>query len=107
MIDNDTDDPDYYEDTGFIWEYYDQNWVRFLAYIEDRFESMRDLGSPRYMYKPGDKDLAGLEERVKSTNPPKNGATNHVYFSDMIDRQIYTGAGRRVRRIIDGEVSFK
>ena len=98
---DDDDDPEDYFDTTIIWEYFDANsrkWTRYPLKIERGIEGLREAESPRYMYKPGNKKACGKEERTKSTNPPRDVATNHIYYSDMIDRQIYTGAGRRVRR---------
>ena len=99
-----------YYDSTKVWEYYDvatKSWVRYPKCIAQGLESMShpDHGmymGPRYMFKPGDNDAEGLEEHEITAHPPRGVATNHAYFSHqhMIDHQIYTGAGRKMRRRI-------
>ena len=71
---------------------------RYPAYIEESFESMPDIGGPRFMYKPGDHDAEGKYEPERSPRAPPGIATNYVYFCDMLEREYYTGAIRAVRR---------
>eukprot|EP01083_Nonionella_stella_P290780 989393_1 len=90
------DDPADYYDTSVVWEYYDAataDWIGYPTRISRYIERLQESGSPRYMYKPGNKNAEGKEERSLTTNPPSFVSTNHIYYSDMIDRQIYTGAG--------------
>lgn len=92
---------DYY-DASKQWEYYDlwtKTWKPYPKDINRSIEDMHEMGmSPRYMYKPGNKDAEGFEERELTANPPSTVATNHVYYAHMIDHHIYTGCGRRIRR---------
>jgi len=93
-----------YYDASKVWEYYDlstTSWKPYPKCINQSIEGMRSWG-PRYMYKPGDKSAEGLEERERTANPPPNVATNHVYYSHMIDHHIYHGCGRRIRRRVVG-----
>ena len=86
---------------NYTWEYYDSiqgTWFEYPKPIQWSIERLQELGSPRYMYKPGDKKAEGREEREISRFPPLDVATQHVYYSDMIERHVYTGAGRRIRR---------
>jgi hypothetical protein len=99
-LDDDMNEEDYYN-ASIIWEWYDPGTMKWNPYpkrINQSLEDLRDLGSPRYMYKPGNKDAEGMQEREQSMNPPDNAATNHAYYSHMIDHHIYTGSGRRMRR---------
>ncbi|GFH52605.1 hypothetical protein CTEN210_09081 [Chaetoceros tenuissimus] len=90
----------------YIWEYYDvksKEWKVYPKKVNYSLERLYDTYQTeptctRCMYKPGDEDAYGLEERKLSANPPDNVATHHAYFTHMIDHQIYTGAGRRMRR---------
>mmetsp|Transcript_8772 Transcript_8772/g.13015 ORF Transcript_8772/g.13015 Transcript_8772/m.13015 type:complete len:359 (-) Transcript_8772:912-1988(-) len=105
VVDNDLDledgmnEEDYY-DASIIWEWYDpgtMKWNPYPKHINRSLSGLQDLGSPRYMYKPGNKDAEGNEEREQTMNPPNNVATNHAYYSEMIDHHIYTGCGRMMR----------
>jgi len=105
VVDNDLDledgmnEEDYY-DASIIWEWYDpgtMKWNPYPKHINRSLSGLQDLGSPRYMYKPGNKDAEGNEEREQTLNPPNNVATNHAYYSEMIDHHIYTGCGRMMR----------
>jgi hypothetical protein len=102
-LDEGEKEEDYY-DASKQWEYYDlktQSWKPYPKLINQGIEGMKEMGmSPRYMYKPGDDDAMGLEEHELSTRPPKEVATNHVYYCHNIDHHIYTGCGRRIRRRI-------
>merc|ERR1711862_950621 len=94
---------DYY-DASIQWEYWDlssQSWEPYPRAINRSIEGMHEMGmSPRYMYRPGDKEAAGVEEReiVARNRAPRGVASNHIYYSHMIDHQIYSGCGRRIRR---------
>lgn len=76
------------------------NWCRYPARIEASLEDMAvHSGSPRFMYRPGNKDADGMYEDDLSTRPPSNVATRYIYYCDlMLEREIYTGAARSVRR---------
>jgi hypothetical protein len=98
-LDDDVNEEDYY-DASIIWEWYDpgtMKWNPYPKHINRSLSGLQDLGSPRYMYKPGNKDAEGNEEREQTMNPPNNVATNHAYYSEMIDHHIYTGCGRMMR----------
>ena len=110
-IDNDLElesdeEEEHYYDASKCWEYYDPGSMTWKAYpkcINQGLEGMHEMGmSPRYMYKPGNKDAEGMEERELSTNPPSDVATNHAYYCHMIDHNVYTGCGRRMRRRVLG-----
>ena len=91
-----------YYDASKQWEYYDlstQSWKPYPKLINQGIEGMKEMGmSPRYMYKPGNDDAMGVEERELSSQPPDEVATNHVYYCHNIDHNIYTGCGRMIRR---------
>jgi len=94
---------DYDRDTHPVWEYDAggrgrPEWRRYPARIEQSLETMLELGSPRFMYRPGKPDSDGMYEQNFSPLAPQHVATRYVYYSDMIEREVYTGAGRRVRR---------
>eukprot|EP00574_Skeletonema_japonicum_P006967 CAMPEP_0201723600 /NCGR_PEP_ID=MMETSP0593-20130828/7600_1 /ASSEMBLY_ACC=CAM_ASM_000672 /TAXON_ID=267983 /ORGANISM="Skeletonema japonicum, Strain CCMP2506" /LENGTH=343 /DNA_ID=CAMNT_0048214729 /DNA_START=98 /DNA_END=1129 /DNA_ORIENTATION=- len=103
-LDDDDNEEDYY-DSSIIWEWYDPGAMKWNPYpksINQALSNLQDLGSPRYMYKPGDKSAEGMEEREQTMNPPNDVATNHAYYSEMIDHHIYTGCGRMMRkRVVD------
>ena len=91
---------DYY-DSSVVWEWYDPGKMKWNPYpkcINQGLSNLEDMGSPRYMYKPGDKDAEGFEEREQTRNPPVDVATNHAYFCQMMDHNIYTGCGRMMRK---------
>lgn len=106
-LDDDQDEGDYYN-ASIIWEWYDpgtMNWNQYPKSLNRSLEDLQDLGSPRFMYKPGNREAEGQEEREQSIgncSGPKNGlrnvATNHAYYCHMIDHHIYTGCARRMRR---------
>ena len=73
-------------------------WVRFPARIEAACESMAAMGAPKFMYCPGKPDNDGLYECPLSATPPAKVATRHISFTDMTEREVYTGASRAVRR---------
>lgn len=105
VVDNDLglgeglNEEDYY-DSSIIWEWYDcgtMKWNPYPKYVNESLSSLQNMGSPRYMYKPGDKDAEGMVERKQSMNPPNNVATNHAYYHEMLDHNIYTGCARMMR----------
>lgn len=111
VIDNDLEldegeSEEHYYDASKQWEYYDlrsQSWVPYPKRINQGIEGMFQMGmSPRFMYKPQNDDAMGKEEYELSSRPPREVATNHVYYCHNIDHSIYSGCGRRIRRrIID------
>jgi hypothetical protein len=110
------EDSDYVRDSHPVWEYdaglssasggedggnpqsESSRWQRYPPRMEEDLESLMQLGSPQYMYKPNDPECTGMEERELTMRPPSRVSTRHVYFSDMVERDVYTGAGRSVRR---------
>lgn len=99
-------DDEYDPETHPVWEYNDRggepvsssNWCRYPPRIEADLESLMELGSPRYMYKPNNESATGQYEQPLSLCPPPDVATRYVYYCDMVEREIYTGAARSVRR---------
>ena len=94
---------DYDLDDTPVWEYDDgppgeARWKRYPPNIECSIESLFDMGAPKYMYRPGKPDYEGKYEPQISRRMPEGVATCFVWFSDMIEREVYTGAGRAVRR---------
>lgn len=87
-----------------VWEYNDAKpgnspeWKRYPPNIEYNIESLLEIGSPRYMYRPGHPKCEGKTERELTTRPPNNVATRFIYFENMIEQDVYTGAGRAIRR---------
>lgn len=97
------DGEDYDLDKVPKWEYDDGPageavWRRYPPNIEESIESLLQSGSPKYMYRPGHSECKGLSEREISPQMPSGVSTNYIWFSDMIEREVYTGAGRAVRR---------
>ena len=98
--------------THAVWEYDAgrrgrAEWRRYPDRIEEALESMCcRIGSPRFMYRPGDPEADGRYVTQSCDNPyqikleqiPPGVATRYVMFSDMTEREIYTGASRSVRR---------
>lgn len=98
----DEDGPD---DDRPVWEYNAGTrgkplWKRYPIYVEESLESMIHIGGVRYMYRPGNIKAEGRYEAggFSPQGPPPNFATNYVYFKDMLEREVYTGAIRAVRR---------
>lgn len=91
-------------DAAAVWEYNagsrgSPNWKRYPIGVEERIESLFEMGSPRFMYRPGNSDVDGMSERgERSAKAPRSVATNYIYFHDMLEREFYTGAIRAVRR---------
>lgn len=99
-----------------IWEYDagsrgHPDWRRYPAFIEDSIEQVKDSGRPRatsdsdhpspvYAYTPGDPSCAGNYEpgTISSSTPPQRVATCNINFAIMVEREVYTGASRSVRR---------
>ena len=97
--------PDNYDrDNHPIWEYDGgtrghAEWRRYPARIEAACESMAEMGAPKFMYCPGIPDNDGrYEGGTLSARAPATVATRHITFSDMTEREVYTGASRAVRR---------
>ena len=93
----------YDRDQHPVWEYDagargHAEWVRFPARIEAACENMSHMRAPKFMYCPGKPDNDGLYECPLSATPPANVATRHISFTDMTEREVYTGASRAVRR---------
>ena len=94
---------DYDRDTHAVWEYDAggrgrSDWRRFPARIEEKLERMLEHGNGRFMYRPGIPSSDGMYEENMSPRAPRNVATVYLYYCDMIEREVYTGAGRRLRR---------
>jgi ankyrin repeat protein len=87
-----------------VWEYDAgprgrPDWRRYPDDIEASLESLLNLGAPKYMYKPGDKEAEGMYESTRSRHPAVHVATRHVSFDGLLtEREVYTGASRSVRR---------
>ena len=102
--DFEADDDEYDRDVAVVWEYEDSDgvWRRFPDRIECGLESLRVMGAPAFMYRPGNPDCDGMyvDERDRRPTDVADGevATRHVTFSDMTEREVYTGASRRVQR---------
>lgn len=98
------DDPDGSSDPDRpVWEYNAgsrgfADWRRYPVRIEESIESLLQLGSERYMYRPGNVDAEGFYEQRRSLRAPPNVATNYIYFCDMLERDYYSGSVRAVRR---------
>ena len=62
-------------------------------------ENLLQVGSPRYMYRPNDPECEGYYETAPfSPTPAPELSTRYVYFSCMMEFDVYTGACRAVRR---------
>ena len=102
-VDHVDDAEDHDPETHPKWEYDDggrgtPQWKRYPARIETSVENLLCMGSPRYMYRPGKPSADGKYEPEFSIRPPSGVATRYIYFCDMVERDIYTGASRAVRR---------
>jgi hypothetical protein len=98
-------DPYCWDESIPKWEYNDASpgqtpiWTQYPPAVEASLESMLEDGfSPFYMYRPGHPDCAGKRERSMSRHPPEEVATQFVWFSDMIERDVYKGSARAIRR---------
>jgi hypothetical protein len=94
----------YVREEHAVWEYDAgprgrPDWRRYPDDIEASMESLFKLGSPKYMYKPGDLAAEGQYEIPRTTIPAGPVATRHVSFYGLVtEREVYTGASRSVRR---------
>jgi hypothetical protein len=94
----------YVREEHAVWEYDAgprgrPDWRRYPDDIEASLESLLDLGAPKYMYKPGDREAEGMYERTRTRHPRAHIATRHVSFDGLLtEREVYTGASRSVRR---------
>jgi hypothetical protein len=97
-------DSDYNPNEEPVWEYDagkrgQPDWRRYPAHREESLENLLNLGSPRFMYLPGNVEVDGVYEQTLSPRPPSHVATRYVYYCEnMVERDIYTGAARAVRR---------
>ncbi|KAL3909061.1 MAG: hypothetical protein SGILL_008239 [Bacillariaceae sp.] len=99
-------DTDCWDESLPKWEYNDAApgepavWKRYPPQIEANLESMREDGfSSVYMYRPGDPECEGTKEYNNlSARAPPGVATQYVWFTDMIERDVYNGTARAVRR---------
>ena len=101
------EDYDQTAETHPVWEYDcgqsgSPDWRRYPRNVEWNIEQLLINDSTRYMYRPGHPECEGMYEREISPSP--NGRVNpgvstcFIYFADMIEREVYTGAARLVRR---------
>jgi Ankyrin repeats (3 copies)/MYND finger len=101
----DFDIEDGWDESHPKWEYNDAppgskqpEWKRYPPYIERTLELLFGTPSPKYIYRPGHPECEGHTEYEFSARPPRDVATRFVWYTDMIERDIYTGASRAVRR---------
>lgn len=89
-------------ESNVCWEYYDIETKTWVAYPDELNVSIEDVYSQgtfaRYVFRPGCQDAEGVEENPITCSPPSNVSTHSICFSHMIDHQIYSGAGRKIRR---------
>jgi hypothetical protein len=118
------DDPS--SDRPVVWEYNagdrgTPDWRRYPLRIEEKLEGMVSSvvvsgggegggsfsSSPpnKYMYRPGVPEDDGFypsefrSARPGTNQPPAHASTNYVFFAgDMLEREVFTGAMRAVRR---------
>jgi len=98
--------PDNYDRASHpVWEYEGagdgghSEWIRYPDRVEASIESIATMGSPRYMYCPGNPDADGMYESARvGSVPPPGIATRYIMFADMMELAVYTGASRAVRR---------
>ena len=108
---SDDDDDDDYGDGRPVWEYNagkrgKPEWKKYPPRIQDSLESLLEstrYGNSRYMYRPGGGvDCEGVSyqdvEQTPTERLPPTVSTNYVYYTDMLEREIDTGAVRAVRR---------
>jgi hypothetical protein len=99
-----SDAEDYVRTSHAVWEYDAgprgrPDWRRYPDDIEANLESLLNLGAPKYMYKPGDKEADGMYESTRKGPTPIHVATRHVSFDGLLtEREVYTGASRSVKR---------
>ena len=96
---------DYYDRAAApAWEYDagrrgKPDWQRYPARIDASLESMAQLGAPVYMYTPGNPAVDGMfEHGRRSSACPASAASNHVQLDQMLEKEVYSGATRKVRR---------
>jgi hypothetical protein len=89
-------------ESNACWEYYDIETKSWIAYPDELNAAIEDVYSQgtfaRYAFRPGCPEAEGIEENPISCAPSPNVSTHSICFSHMIDHQIYTGAGRKIRR---------
>mmetsp|Transcript_13607 Transcript_13607/g.27003 ORF Transcript_13607/g.27003 Transcript_13607/m.27003 type:complete len:240 (+) Transcript_13607:377-1096(+) len=91
-----------------IWEFQTEGgqWQRYLPRIEESLESMMCMGSPHFMYRPGEPDCDGIYvrdtehiEKAKRLGISIPGtATHRVMISQMREYEIFSNKRRKVRR---------
>lgn len=98
--DDETEDPD-----AAVWEYNagsrgQPRWEKYPLRIQQSLENLWEMGSPRFMYRPGRPDSDGkyLPTEDRTQKVPKIVATNYVYWADMLERDLYANTVRAVRR---------
>lgn len=91
------------------WEYYDletKTWKAYPVELNKSIEYVFSKGEfTRYLFRPGKPEAEGVEEDPITCVPSTDVATHCICFSHMIDHQMYTGAGRKIRRkvVVDAE----
>lgn len=107
---NEYDHSDDEDVAAAVWEYHATEaiagtdivkrvWKRYPPLVERNLESLLRLGSPRYMYRPNDSDCDGVHFPAPyPPEPDDRVSTRYVYFTVMMEFDVYTGAARAVRR---------
>ena len=94
---------------NICWEYYDletKTWKAYPVELNKSIEYVFSKGEfTRYLFRPGKPEAEGVEEDPITCVPSTDVATHCICFSHMIDHQMYTGAGRKIRRkvVVDAE----
>lgn len=102
----DEDDDDVADGNEPVWQFNAgsrgvPDWKCYPTKINRYLECMFQMGGPKYMYRPGDDDAEGAHLPAPfplSPVPPPGVSTNYVYYHDMLEREVFTGAIRAVRR---------
>jgi hypothetical protein len=77
-------------------------WRRYQPYLESRMEQLFNMGSPHYLYRPGNKAVEGTFLNLPDGHgrpPPSNVATRRILFHPhWREVEMHSGLCARVRR---------
>ena len=94
---------------GVVWEVEEQpgRWAAFEPPdLQESIEGLYSMGSPHYLYTPGDPECEGKYEKAAlpggwgciGRSPPPSCATHRIVFTEMREQALYVGTSRKVRR---------
>jgi len=104
------DEPDGSMNELDIWEYNagsagHPDWRRYPLWVNHRINGVRHLGSPKAMYTPEKEDADLVTREIEATPPMDRVALRHIFFSTMMEYDVFTRSARAVR--MNGSQEFK